>query len=79
MEAGVRVVVCKIALRIHWFKQVDFVSVVAMLSHRITERILGDRHDYVTPRTEGSRHGIHAGLARKFRNQMRWNQIAKLA
>jgi hypothetical protein len=34
---------------------------------------------YVTPRTEGSRHGIHAGLARKFRNQMRWNQIAKLA
>jgi hypothetical protein len=34
--------------------------------------------DYVTPRSEGSRHGIHAGLARKFRNQMRWNQIAKL-
>jgi hypothetical protein len=34
--------------------------------------------DYVTPRTEGSRHGIHAGLARKFPNQMRWNQIAKL-
>ena len=34
---------------------------------------------YVTPRTEGARHGIHAGLARKFRNQMRWNQIAKLA
>ena len=33
---------------------------------------------YVTPRAEGSRHGIHAGLARKFRNQMRWNQIAKL-
>jgi hypothetical protein len=35
--------------------------------------------DYVTPRTEGSRHGIHAGLARKFRNQMRRNQIAKLS
>ena len=33
---------------------------------------------YVTPRTEGSRHGIHAGLARKFRNQMRRNEIAKL-
>jgi hypothetical protein len=34
---------------------------------------------YVTPRAEGSCHGIHAGLSRKFRNQMRWNQIAKLS
>src|SRR4029077_16659309 len=35
-------------------------------------------HD-VTPRTEGARHGIHAGLARKFRNKMRRNQFAKLS
>src|SRR6516164_1210149 len=34
---------------------------------------------YVTPRTEGSRLGIHAGLARKFRNKMRRNQVAKLS
>src|SRR6202011_2934437 len=34
---------------------------------------------HVTPHTEGSRHGIHAGLARKFWNQMRRNQIAKLS
>jgi hypothetical protein len=34
---------------------------------------------YVTPRTEGSRHGIHPGLARKFRNKMRRNQVAKLS
>src|SRR6516165_4934181 len=34
---------------------------------------------YVAPRTEGSRHGIHAGLACKFRNKMRRNQIAKLS
>ena len=34
---------------------------------------------YVTPRTEGSCHGIHAGLARKFRNKMRRNQVAKLS
>jgi hypothetical protein len=33
---------------------------------------------YVTPRTEGSRHGIHASLARKFGNKLRRNQIAKL-
>ena len=33
----------------------------------------------VTPWTEGSRHGIHTGLARKFRNQMQRNQIAKLS
>jgi hypothetical protein len=32
----------------------------------------------MTPRTERSRHGIHAGLARKFWNQMRRNEIAKL-
>ena len=35
--------------------------------------------DHVTPCTEGSRHKIHAGLARKFRNQMRRNEIAKLS
>ena len=34
---------------------------------------------YVTPRTEGSRHGIHAGLARKFRNQVRRNKFAELS
>src|SRR5271165_465878 len=33
-----------IGLRFYWFKQEDFVSLVTMLSHRITERILGDRH-----------------------------------
>src|SRR6516164_7914818 len=32
----------------------------------------------MTPCTEGSRHGIHTDLARKFRNQMRRNEIAKL-
>jgi hypothetical protein len=35
--------------------------------------------DHVTPGTEGSRLGIHAGLARKFWHQMGWNQIAKLS
>src|SRR5689334_14307158 len=35
--------------------------------------------DHVTPRTEGSRPGIHPGLARQFRHQMRGNQIAKLS
>ena len=35
--------------------------------------------DHVTPGTEGSRLGIHAGLARKFGHQMGWNQIAKLS
>jgi hypothetical protein len=35
--------------------------------------------DHVTPRAEGSRHAIHAGLARKFRDEMGWNQIAKLS
>src|SRR5207237_6344416 len=34
---------------------------------------------HVTPGTEGSRLGIHAGLARKFGHQMGWNQIAKLS
>jgi hypothetical protein len=34
--------------------------------------------DHVTPGTKGSRHGIHAGLPRKLRHQMRRNQIAKL-
>ena len=34
---------------------------------------------HVTPWTEGSRHGSHTGIARKFRNQMRRNQIAKLS
>jgi len=33
----------------------------------------------VTPWTEGSRHGMHAGFARKFTDQMRRNQIAKLS
>ena len=33
--------------------------------------------DHVTPSTEGSRHKIHAGFPRKFRNQMRRNEIAK--
>jgi hypothetical protein len=32
----------------------------------------------VTPWTEGSRHGSHAGLARKFTDKMRRNEIAKL-
>jgi hypothetical protein len=34
---------------------------------------------YMTPRAEGSRHGIPAGLARKFRNQIRRNEFAKLS
>jgi hypothetical protein len=34
--------------------------------------------DHVTPGTEGSRLGIHAGLAREFRDEMCRNQIAKL-
>jgi hypothetical protein len=38
------VVVCEIGLRIYWFKQEYFLSLVAMLSHRITQRILGNRH-----------------------------------
>ena len=41
---------------------------------------LREQHaDHMTPWTEGSRHGSHAGLARKFRNQMRRNQIANLS
>ena len=40
---------------------------------------LGKEHAHnVTPCAEGSCHGIHPGLARKFRDQMRRNQIAKL-
>jgi hypothetical protein len=35
--------------------------------------------DHMTPGAEGSRHAIHAGLARKFRDEMCWNQIAKLS
>ena len=37
-------VVCEIGLRFYWFKQEDFLSPVAMLSHRIIERTLEDRH-----------------------------------
>jgi hypothetical protein len=33
-----------IGLGFYWFKQEDFVSLVTMLSHGITEGILGDRH-----------------------------------
>jgi hypothetical protein len=33
----------------------------------------------VTPWTKSSRHGIHTGLSRKFRNQMQRNQIANLS
>ena len=33
---------------------------------------------YVTPWTKGSRHRVYAGLARKFTDQVCWNQIAKL-
>jgi hypothetical protein len=41
---------------------------------------LGKQHaDHVTPGTEGSRPGIHPSLARKFRYQMRRNEIAKLS
>ena len=34
---------------------------------------------HVTPWTEGPRHGIYTGITRKFRNQMRRNQIANLS
>jgi hypothetical protein len=34
--------------------------------------------DHMTPCTEGARHGSHAGLARKFTDNMRRNEIAKL-
>src|SRR6516225_12193231 len=34
--------------------------------------------DHMTPGAKGSRHAIHAGLPRKFRHQVRRNQIAKL-
>src|SRR5271165_5800479 len=40
---------------------------------------LGKEHAHnVTPCAEGSCHGIHTGLPRKFRDQMLRNQIAKL-
>src|SRR6266481_9714480 len=48
-EAGLRAVVREIGLRIYWFKQEDFLSLVTMLSHRITERSLGDRHSAESP------------------------------
>jgi ribosomal protein S25 len=59
----------------------------AVQSQRVTNVVQTDgmsqlrkeHADYVTPYTEGSRHGIHAGLARKLWNQMRRNQIAKLS
>src|SRR4029077_1690167 len=59
----------------------------AVQSQRVTDVVQTDgmsqlpkeHTHYVTPHTEGSRHGIHAGLARKFWNQMRRNQIAKLS
>ena len=35
--------------------------------------------DHVTPGTEGAGLGIHPSLSRKFRYQMRWNEIAKLS
>jgi hypothetical protein len=55
-------------------------------SQRVTDVVqtdgvsqLREQHaDHVTPCTEGSRHEIPAGLARKLRDQMVWNQIAKL-
>src|SRR6516165_6520643 len=58
----------------------------AMQSQRVTDVIQADsvsqlrkQHaDHVAPCTERSRHGIHTDLARKFRNQMRRNEIAKL-
>jgi len=59
----------------------------AVQSQRVTDvvqtdsvgQLCKDHAHHMTPRAEGSRHGIHAGLARKFRNQMRRNQIAKLS
>ena len=58
-----------------------------MKPQRITDIIeangvgqLREKHaHHVTPWTEGSRHGSYTGIARKFRNQMRRNQIAKLS
>src|SRR4051794_18201 len=59
----------------------------AMQPQRVTDIVEANRMgqlrkehaDHVTPGTEGSRLGIHAGLARKFRDEMCWNQIAKLS
>jgi len=58
----------------------------AVQSQRVTDVVQADgvrqlpkeHADHMTPCTERSRHGIHTGLARKFRNQMRRNEIAKL-
>src|SRR6516165_3052333 len=58
----------------------------AVQSQRVTDVVEADgvsqlckeHADHMTPRTERSRHGIHTGLARKFWNQMRRNEIAKL-
>jgi pyruvate dehydrogenase complex dehydrogenase (E1) component len=59
----------------------------AVQSQRVTNVVQTDgvsqlrkKHaDHMTPCTERARHGIHTDLARKFRNQMCWNQIAKLS
>src|SRR6516162_4649002 len=58
----------------------------AVQSQRVTDVVEADgvsqlckeHADHMAPRTERSRHGIHTGLARKFWNQMRRNEIAKL-
>src|SRR5215475_13130703 len=58
----------------------------AVQSQRVTDVIKADgvrqlrkeHADHVTPCTEGTCHGLHTRLARKFRNQMRRNEIAKL-
>src|SRR5262245_27890300 len=41
-------------------------------------RLRKEHADHMTPCTERARHGIHTGLACKFWNQMRRNEIAKL-
>src|SRR6516164_1449719 len=59
----------------------------AVQSQRVTDVVQADgvsqlrkeHADHVTPCTEGTCHGIHTRLARKFRNQMRRNEIAKLS
>ena len=58
----------------------------AVQSQRVTDVVKADsvgqlreKHaDDMTPCAEGSRHGIHPGLACEFRNKMRRNEIAKL-
>src|SRR5271165_6219402 len=55
-------------------------------SQRVTDVVQADgvgqlreeHADHMTPCTEGSRHGIHAGLARKLTDKMGRNEIAKL-